>query len=197
MNDGTVLGYTNTGAQTGERIPSRELLDIVEQDVVGFRRLEGETPAHVTIMRDGFMNDPIGEALDYLSNQGIGYDVVEVRKQAKTRLVNRNTTFDHPDRGVAAISTYEPRAVLATYGKPMHGRTDGTPRPITIERTDGTTDIETLARQVYLLSQCHVSSANATLRIPTPVAYADRAATAAANKHLPSTSSLETKLGFL
>jgi hypothetical protein len=197
MNDGTVLGYTNTGAQTGERIPSRELLDIVEQDVVGFRRLEGGMPAHVTIMRDGFMNDPIGEALDYLSNQGIGYDVVEVRKQAKTRLVNRNTTFDHPDRGVAAISTYEPRAVLATYGKPMHGRTDGTPRPITIERTDGTTDIETLARQVYLLSQCHVSSANATLRIPTPVAYADRAATAAANKHLPSTSSLETKLGFL
>lgn len=197
MNDGTVLGYTNTGAQTGERIPSRELLDIFEQDVVGFRRHEDRDPAHVTVMRDGFMNDPIDEALNYLTNQGIGYDVLEVRKQAATRLVNRDTTFDHPDRGVAAISTHEPRAVLTTYGKPMHGRTDGTPRPITVERVEGTTDIETLARQAYLLSQCHVSSSNATLRVPTPVAYADRAATAAANKHLPPTSTLETKLGFL
>lgn len=65
-------------------------------------------PPHLTIIRDGFMNDPIDEALGYLSNQGTGYDVVKVRKQAKIRLVNRNMSFDYLDRGVAAISTYEP-----------------------------------------------------------------------------------------
>lgn len=59
----------------------------------------------------------------------------------------------------------EPKATLVTFGAPESLATSnysGLPRPIQIERIAGDTDIESLARQVYLLSQSGRSGFNPT-----------------------------------
>lgn len=196
--DGTILGHTNTGAQTGERIPGRELMRIVRQVVIGYRQRFDEPPEHIVIHRDGFMNDPLDEVEEYLHEEGVSYDIVEVRKRAPARIVNATEYgYTTPAKGVASIDRALNRAYLLTFGDPEDLANRGTPRPITVERAEGSTDIETLARQVYLLSQCHIGVSNTTVRVPISTSYADRAAEAAANGHLPKTTSLETGIGFI
>lgn len=198
-NEGAVLGYAHTGPQAGERIPSSALRRIARQSLLGYEERRGDDPGHVLLHRDGFMNDPIDPALEFLNERGISYDVVEVRKQAPARIVNQKSGFTNPNKGVACINDEQDLAYIATYGQPepLARGTTGTPRPITVERTHGSTDIETLTRQVYLLAQCHIGVANTTTRLPITTAYADRAASAAAKGHLPMTTDLETGIGFL
>lgn len=106
------------------------------------------------------------------------------------------TIDDHYLVCPACINDEQHLAYIATYGQlePLAKGTTGTPRPITIERKHGRTDIEMLTRQVYLLAQCHIGVANTTTRLPITTAYADRAA---AKGHLPMTADLETGIGFL
>lgn len=196
--DGTILGHTNTGAQTGERIPARQMMKIVRQVVIGYRQRFDENPGHIVIHRDGFMNDPLGEVKEYLREEGVSYDIVEVRKQAPMRIVDADGYgYTTPSKGIASIDRALERAYLLTFGDPEDLAGRGTPRPITVKRVEGSTEIETLARQVYLLSQCHVGVSNTTVRIPISTSYADQAAEAAAKGHLPKTSSLETGIGFI
>jgi hypothetical protein len=198
-NEGAVLGYAHTGPQAGERIPASALRRIARQSLLGYEERRGDAPDHIVIHRDGFMNDPIEPALKFLDERGISYDVVEVRKQAPARIVNQEGGFANPDKAIACINDEQHLAYIATYGQPepLAKGTTGTPRPITVERKHGDTNIETLTRQVYLLAQCHIGVANTTTRLPITTAYADRAATAAAKGHLPMTSDLETGIGFL
>jgi len=198
-NEGAVLGYAHTGPQAGERIPASALRRIARQSLLGYEEHCGDAPDHIVIHRDGFMNDPIEPALEFLDSRGISYDIVEVRKQAPARVVNQEGGIANPDKAIACINDEQHLAYIATYGKPepLAKGTTGTPRPITVERKQGSSDIETLTRQVYLLSQCHIGVANTTTRLPITTAYADRAATAAAKGHLPLTSDLETGIGFL
>jgi hypothetical protein len=198
-NAGAVLGYAHTGPQAGERIPASSLRRIARQSLLGYEERRGESPDHIAIHRDGFMNDPIESALEFLDERGITYDVVEVRKQAPARIVNQEGGLANPDKAIACINDEQHLAYISTYGQPepLAKGTTGTPRPITVERKHGDTDIGTLTRQVYLLSQCHIGVANTTTRLPITTAYADRAATAAAKGHLPTTTDLETGIGFL
>jgi hypothetical protein len=196
--DGTILGHTNTGAQTGERIPARKMMKIVRQVVIGYRQRFDEAPEHIVIHRDGFMNDPLDEVKAYLSEEDITYDIVEVRKQSPARVVNvTDYGYTTPSKGIASIDRALNRAFLLTFGDPEDLAGRGTPRPITVERAEGPTDIETLTRQVYLLAQCHIGVSNTTVRVPISTSYADRAATAAADGHLAKTSELETGIGFI
>ncbi|WP_052368014.1 Piwi domain-containing protein [Haloferax sp. ATB1] len=197
-HDGTILGHTNTGAQSGERIPARELMRILRQVVIGYRQRFDEKPEHIVIHRDGFMNDPLDEVEEYLREEGVSFDIIEVRKQAPTRIVStEGYGYSTPSKGVACIDRALNRAFLLTFGAPEDLASRGTPRPITVERAKGSTDIGTLARQVYLLSQCHIGVSNTTVRVPISTSYADLAATAAANGYLPKTTSLETGIGFI
>lgn len=205
LSDGTLLGHTNTGPQTGERIPSQRLVEIVEDSIYGAEEHLGRLPEKITLHRDGFMNEPIEPVENLLEDLGIELDTVEVRKRAPARFVSVEPTgqddvgmVSAPDKGVACLCEHVPKAYLGTYGpsEPALGENE-TPRPITIERKTGDTDIETLARQVYLLTQCHVGSATSTLRMPITTYYADKAAEAAANGFLPQTNGLERGIGFL
>ena len=198
-NEGAVLGYAHTGPQAGERIPASALRRIARQSLLGYEEHCGDPPGHIVIHRDGFMNDPIEPALEFLDGRGISYDIVEVRKQAPARVVNQEGGLANPDKAIACLNDEQQLAYIATYGQPepLAKGTTGTPRPITVERKQGNTNIETLTRQVYLLSQCHIGVANTTTRLPITTAYADCAATAAAKGHLPLTTDLETGIGFL
>lgn len=198
--DGTILGYTSTQAQTGESLPGDDLRDIIRQVITGFKEEHDELPTHIAIHRDGFMNEDLDEVKELLDELNISYDIVEVRKQAPMRILKYSQTdFETPDKGVAAVSRNEPRAILATFGNPefLADRGSGTPRPITVERVGGSTDIETLSKQVYLLSQSHIGVQNTTIRLPITTYYADKASEAAANKHLPPTKGLRKGVGYI
>jgi argonaute-like protein implicated in RNA metabolism and viral defense len=174
------------------------MMKIVRQVVIGYRQRFGEAPEHIVIHRDGFMNDPLDEVKAYLREEDITYDIVEVRKQSPARVVNvTDYGYTTPSKGVASIDRALNRAYLLSFGDPEDLASRGTPRPITVERAEGPTDIETLTRQVYLLAQCHIGVSNTTVRVPISTSYADKAATAAANGHLPKTTELETGIGFI
>jgi hypothetical protein len=200
-SEGAVLGYSHTGPQSGERIPASHMRSIARQSILGYSEKKGEDPEHIVIHRDGFLNDPIDEVFDLLESRGITYDVVEVRKQSPSRILDHDSAcgFRTPEKGVACIDEEDSVAYLSTYGRPepLAKGNMGTPRPITVEKKHGSTSIDTLASQVYLLSQCHIGVSNTTCRLPITTMYADKAATAAAKGQLPITNELETGIGFL
>jgi len=200
-SEGAVLGYSHTGPQSGEMIPGSHMRRIARQSIMGYSERRGEDPEHIVIHRDGFLNDPIEEVFDFLDQRDITYDVVEVRKQSPSRILKhgQNTGYETPDKGIACIDDKDGVAYLSTYGRPepLASGALGTPRPITLERKYGSTDMETLTRQAYLLAQCHIGVSNTTVRLPITTLYADKAATAAAKAQLPITRDLETGIGFL
>lgn len=199
--DGAVLGYTSSRPQSGEKIPPKELKEIVKQAIMGFRTRYNRYPNHITIHRDGFANEDLSDVEKFLSNLEISYDVVEVRKQAPARVLKYSGAhFDTPQKATAAIYKDLPKAIVATFGEPetlASRESTGLPQPITVERVHGDTSIETLAAQTYLLSQAHIGASNATARLPITTMYADLASTAAARQHLPPTNKLRDKIGFI
>ncbi len=199
--DGAVLGYTSSRPQSGEKIPSKELKEIVKQAVTGFRTRYDRYPNHITIHRDGFANEDLSEVENFLTGLNIEYDVVEIRKQAPARVLKYcGAHFDTPQKAIAAIYKDLPKSIVATFGEPeklASRESTGLPQPITVERVHGNTPIETLAAQTYLLSQAHIGASNATARLPITTMYADLASTAAARQHLPPTNKLRDKIGFI
>lgn len=200
-DDGTILGYTSANPQAGEKIPPGKLKDIVRQAIVGYKQERGSYPGHIVIHRDGFMNENLGPVKELLEEFSITYDIVEIRKQSPARVLNlQGGQANVPDKGIAALNEKEAHAILASFGKPESQATSqytGLPQPIQVERKEGTTDIETLTSQVYLLSQSHIGAISATARLPITTYYADRASEAAAEGYLPSTSRLRKNIGFL
>ena len=200
-SDGTILGYTSARPQAGEKLPPGELKNIVRQAIVGYKQEVGSYPTHITLHRDGFMNEDLSAVHDLLDGFDITYDVVEIRKQSPARILNlSNGVAGVPDKGVATVNHNEGHAIVSTFGEPeslaSSGNT-GLPQPIQVEQKQGPTDIETLAAQVYLLSQSHIGASNATARLPITTYYADQASEAAAEGYLPPTSKLRRNIGFL
>ena len=199
--DGTVLGYTTSRPQSGEKIPPKELKEIVKQSVMGFRTRYDRYPNHITIHRDGFANEDLSDVEKFLTELDVAYDVVEIRKQAPARVLKYSGAhFDTPQKATAAIYEDLPKAIVATFGEPetlASRESTGLPQPITVERVYGETPIETLAAQTYLLSQAHIGASNATARLPITTMYADLASAAAARQHLPPTNKLRAKIGFI
>jgi len=200
-DDGTILGYTSANPQAGEKIPPGKLKDIVRQAVVGYKQERGEYPGHIVIHRDGFMNEDLSPVEELLAEFSISYDIVEIRKQSPARVLDlEDGRASVPDKGIAVLNESEAHGILASFGKPESQATSqytGLPQPIQVEREAGETDIETLASQVYLLSQSHIGAISATARLPITTYYADRASEAAAEGYLPPTSRLRKNIGFL
>nr|ANC90310.1 argonaute [Expression vector NLS-NgAgo-pcDNA3.1] len=199
--DGTILGHSSTRPQLGEKLQSTDVRDIMKNAILGYQQVTGESPTHIVIHRDGFMNEDLDPATEFLNEQGVEYDIVEIRKQPQTRLLAvSDVQYDTPVKSIAAINQNEPRATVATFGAPEYLATrdgGGLPRPIQIERVAGETDIETLTRQVYLLSQSHIQVHNSTARLPITTAYADQASTHATKGYLVQTGAFESNVGFL
>jgi hypothetical protein len=200
-DDGTILGYTSADPQAGEKIPPDKLKDIVRQAVVGYKQEREEYPEHIILHRDGFINEDLSPVEELLAEFSITHDIVEIRKQSPARILDlKDGRASVPDKGIAALNESEAHAILSCFGKPESQATSrytGLPQPIQVEREAGETDIETLASQVYLLSQSHIGAISATARLPITTHYADQASEAAAEGYLPPTSRLRKNIGFL
>lgn len=199
--DGTILGHASTTPQLGEKLSSTDVRDIMKNSVLGFKKQHGEYPNRLIIHRDGYMNEDLTAALEFLAELDIAYDIVEIRKQPQTRIIAASEVqYDVPNKSVAVLNQNEPKATLVTFGAPetlAESEHSGLPRPIQIERVAGDTDVETLARQVYLLSQSHVGVHNSTARLPITTAFADKASSDATKGYLVQTGAFEPNLGFI
>jgi argonaute-like protein implicated in RNA metabolism and viral defense len=107
------------------------------------------------------------------------FDLVEIRKSGNPRIGEYNgNSFEVAEKGVGFVAQNGEHAYLATTGKPdiKPGNALGTPRPIRVVKRHGATDLSTLAKRVYWLSEAHVASISRSTRLPITTYYADRCA---------------------
>ncbi len=100
-------------------------------------------------------------------------------------------TYFTPNKGTYVVR--DDVAHLCTTGEREYRI--GSPRPITIRRVLGSTDVATLAEQAFWLSEMRVGSTHST-RLPITTHYADKCSTLAQYGLLP-TGRIENKLYFV
>jgi hypothetical protein len=178
LADGTILASQAVSLQSGEMFKIDDIVDIIKNLLSVYLREEGDTPQHVIIHRDGqyYLDvDELAERLDQAAELIPKFDLVEIRKSGNPRIANyTGDTFEVANKGAGFVAQHADHAYLATTGAPE--RVPGTPRPIRLVKRHGSTDLETLAKQAYWLSEAHVGSISRSTRLPITTYYADRCA---------------------
>jgi hypothetical protein len=188
LADGTILASQSVSLQSGETFEIDDIVDIIKNLLSVYLREEGDTPRHVIIHRDGqyYLDvDELAERLDQAADLIPKFDLVEIRKSGNPRIANyTGDTFEVTNKGTGFVAQHADHAYLATTGTPE--RVPGTPRPIRLVKRHGSTDLETLAKQAYWLSEAHVGSISRSTRLPITTYYADRCAEHARKGYLLS-----------
>lgn len=188
LADGTILASQSVALQSGETFEVDDIVDIIKNLLSVYLREEGGTPRHVIIHRDGqFYLDveELVERLEQASDLIPKFDLVEVRKGGNPRIANyTGDKFEVANKGTGFVAQHADHAYLATTGAPEN--VPGTPRPIRMVKRHGSTDLETLTRQAYWLSEAHVGSVSRSTRLPITTYYADLCAEHARKGYLLS-----------
>ncbi len=180
MADGTILASEVITKQAGETFDEDDVANVIKHVLEIFAKEEGRPPRHVVIHRDGkFYLDveSLINRLDKARDLIQRFDLVEIRKSGNPRIAEYDESksrFDIADKGVAFHVHNGEHSYLTTTG----GResTPGTPRPLQIVKRHGSTDLDTLAEQIYWLSEAHVGSLSRSTRLPITTYYADKCA---------------------
>jgi argonaute-like protein implicated in RNA metabolism and viral defense len=107
--------------------------------------------------------------------------VVEIVKNHVCRagmLGDAASTWCNPFKGWIWEHCPTEALILTTGQREVKIMPQAAPRPLKIRRRHGSTDLLTLAAQIYWLSELHIGTTQ-TVRLPITTYYADRAATAA------------------
>ncbi len=178
LGDGSVLASKSTSLQSGETFQIDDVVGVIKNLLNIYLKEEGGTPDHVVIHRDGkFYLDieALVERLEKASDLIPKFDLVEIRKSGNPRIASyTGERFESANKGTAFQSANADHAYLATTGKPE--RLPGTPKPIRVVKRHGTTDLATLTKQAYWLSEAHVASVSRSTRLPITTYYADQCA---------------------
>lgn len=182
LADGTILASESVSLQQGETFEVDDIIHVLKNLLRMYVDEEGHAPNHVVIHRDGQfyldcddLVDRLEDASDFIPN----FDLVEIRKSGNPRIAEYiDDSFEVAEKGVGFVSDDDHHAFLATTGKPelKAGNSLGTPRPIRITKRHGDTDLASLTKQVYWLSEAHVGSISRSTRLPITTYYADRCA---------------------
>ncbi len=190
--DGAYIGWNCVTAQKGETIAERDLLNAVEDVLLAFKEKHGRLPRSLVMHRDGRFTEERGGLVAMFKDHGIRFDLVEVKKTGAPRMgIAREGTYYSPNKGTYVVRG--DAAQLCTTGEREYRV--GTPRPITIRRVLGETDVAILTEQSYWLSEMHVGSTHST-RLPITTHYADKCSTLAQYGLLP-TGRIESRLYFV
>lgn len=168
---GNLIGYYSTSiAQKGEKIDTGSLQTIFDNVMLAYKNYHGEYPKHVVVHRDGFSNEGNDWYIEYFKRRNIEFDLVEIRKNISTRLINRNQVLNemNPDSGAVVIKDNE-AYLVSTEVKPYLG----SPRPLMVVHKYGNLTMQQIAMQVYVLSEMHIGSMR-TSRLPITILYADK-----------------------
>lgn len=182
MADGTILASQSISLQQGETFEVDDIVGILKDLLRVYVDQEGHVPNHLIIHRDGqFYLDveDLVKRLEAASEFFPQFDLVEIRKSGNPRIAEyTGKTFEVANKGIAFAARNADHAYLTTTGKPelKPGNRLGTPRPIRVVKRHGSTDLGTLTKQVYWLSEAHVASISRSTRLPITTYYADQCA---------------------
>lgn len=168
---GNLIGYYSTNvAQRGEIIDASSLETIFNRVLIAYKEANGEYPKHIVIHRDGFSNEEREWYIQYFSRRNIEFDIVEIRKFVRNRLIDENQISNemNPCSGHGAIKGDE-AFIVTTDVRPYLG----SPRPLHLVHQYGKLPMDRLVRQVYILSEMHVGSMRMS-RLPLTTLYADK-----------------------
>lgn len=168
---GKLIAYYSTNiAQKGEKISSDSLQNMLDKTLIAYKNANGRYPEHIVIHRDGFSNEENNWYIEYFRRKEIKFDLVEIRKNISTRLLDESKDFNgmNPDGGSIVINGNK-AYIISTNVKPSLG----SPRPLLVVHRYGKLSIKQIATQIYLLSELHIGSMR-TSRLPLTVLYADK-----------------------
>ncbi|WP_256392855.1 Piwi domain-containing protein [Natronoarchaeum rubrum] len=179
MRDGSTFAAESTTQQAGEKFVSDQVGEFVRDLVFDFADERDEPLDRLTILRDGKVHEDIEAIREGLSAVDAEIDIVGVRKRDQTRIAEFNgREFRIAQKGVGFVDSDRDQAIVHAFGKPEIDDDNhvGTPRTFRLIKDSGPTDIETLARQSFWLSEIHYGSPARSTRLPVPIKYADQAA---------------------
>lgn len=168
---GNLIGYYSTNnAQSGEIIEVKSLETIFNSVLTAYKKVNGDYPKHIVIHRDGFSREESTWYDSYFSRRNIKFDVVEVRKNIPLRLIDMEAVSEemNPASGSAIIKGNE-AYLISTEVKSFLGA----PRPLLLVHRKGELSMESIVRQIYVLSEMHIGSMR-TSRLPLTILYADK-----------------------
>lgn len=184
---GELLGWGSISvAAQGETFEGRSLRELLLTLATDHQRRYGRPLAHLVIHRDGTIKNHELELLQTLATDLAPHglqtlDVVEIVKNHVCRagmLSDTPPTWHNPFKGWIWEHCPSEALILTTGQREVKIMPQAAPRPLKIRRRHGSTDLLTLAAQVYWLSELHIGTTQ-TVRLPITTYYADRAATAA------------------
>lgn len=179
LADGTTFAAESTVQQGGEKFSARHVRQFIRDLVFDFAAQQGHEINRLCIMRDGKVQEDIDAVRNGLSELNAEIDIVGIRKRGQPRIAEFNgTRFRIADKGIAFVDELRDQAIVHAFGKPetWDDNSVGTPQTFRLMRHSGPTDVETLARQSYWLSEVHVGSPVRSSRLPIPIIYSDMAA---------------------
>lgn len=205
---GQAIGWSSTALQRGETFSEASLRSALLDLFSEFHRQTGAPLRHAVVHRDGTVKTSELQALEALAIElrphGLeALDVVEIVKDTIVRAAVR--TFDpttqadrwtNPPRGWGWEHGPNEAIVLTTGANQVKLNPNATPRPLLIRRRRGSTDLMTLAEQVYWLSEMHIGSTQ-VVRLPITTYYADQIAEVALKGLLPIDVRCERRLYFI
>ena len=165
---GNLVGYYSTNvAQRGEIIDVKSLETIFNRVLTAYKEANGCYPKHIVIHRDGFSHEESAWYDSYFGRRDIKFDVVEVRKNIPLRLIDTDAEADemNPASGSAIIKENE-AYLISTAVKSFLGA----PRPLLLVHQKGQLSMESIVRQIYVLSEMHIGSMR-TSRLPLTTLY--------------------------
>jgi hypothetical protein len=179
LSDGTTYAAESTVGQSGETFSADHVQQFVRDLVFDFAMEQDTDIDRLCIMRDGKVPEDINAIQEGLSELSAEIDIVGIRKSGQPRVAEYDgTRFRIAQKGVAFVSHEQGYAIVHGSGKPeiKDDNNVGTPQTYRLTQHSGPSDIETLARQAYWLSEVHIGSPVRSPRLPIPIGYADKAA---------------------
>ena len=180
FDNGAVFAAESTTFQAGETFRAEHVQQFVRDLVHDFANAQSRPIDHLTILRDGKIPEPVETIREGLSSLDVEFDVVGIRKSGQPRIASFiGEKFQIAPKGIGFVDTDRARAVLHSWGTPetKQDNAQGTPRTLGIVKDSGPTDLETITKQVYWLTEMHFGSPARSTREPVPIRYADDAAT--------------------
>lgn len=202
---GRVIGWSATDFQSHRETFDSDALRRAVFGLINLFEEQEESPlTHLVIHRDGMLQADefrlLEELMPALQDAGVQeVDIVEILKSGYDRAGQWNDStqcWENPQRGWAWSYSETEAAVMTTGAREIRGSKNFVPRPLTLRRRFGNTQIGILASQVYWLSEMHIGSTQ-TVRLPITTYYSDAAATYALEGLLPTGIQIARSLPFL
>lgn len=192
--DGTVLKTKiMSKQQSGEKISSETLRDIIIEAIESYKHIYYEIPKHITFHRDGVCREDLDELKQTLDSYGIEFDYVEIIKNSNRRMAvfekedqgeddkNNKEKKENPkkDKDNEIKGKYYTKSGLAYIKDKVAFITTTSPKPnmgmaqpLKIRHVYGNKSMKDILQDIYYLSYMHVGSTQKT-RLPVTIHYAD------------------------